>query len=723
MSSVTPGAAAPPVRLPDRLGKALQQVAVLAQRLVQSAGPPLVFGLRLWGAVCLACYVAFWLEFDSPSWAATSAAIVCQPVLGASLRKASFRLIGTVIGAIAIVILTVCFPQDRVWFLLGLALWCALCGAISAILQNFASYAAALAGYTAAIVAMDELGTVGGPGGDVLMLAINRASEIGVGIVCGGVVLAGTDFGRARRQLAAELARLTAALTGGLTGAFLLGRQGLSETQPVRRRLILRVTALGAIIDQAIGESSELRYRSRGLQALGDGMFTVLASWRIIAEHLQHLPDDQSQHEADTVLAAIPASLRATSLRPGPTDDGGTGDGAAGDRATGDGGTANWAIDWAADPATLSQACRVGARALIALPSMRPSMSPSLQLLAEHAAKGLLGLTRALDGLAIVHHPGRAVAHQRLARIRVPDWLPSLVIAVRVFVTIAVAALFWIVTAWPQGAAAMTFAALTVLLMSTKDDAYGAAQNFLLGAILAAVLAAIVGFAVLPQQVTFLGFALAIGGALVPIGALSTQPWNGQVFVVTAMLFTAFLGPQNVMTYDAQQFFNSSGAILVGVGIAAVALRLIPPLSPELRTRRLLARTLRDLRRLATGRFSPTPDDWASRVFGRLSALPQQTELVRGAQLIAALSVGTEIIRLRRVAGRFDVWRELDDALAALALGYSAATIGRLTEIDHTLTSARDAQDASRLRARAAICTISEALARHADYFDSGARR
>ena len=54
----------------------------------RAAGPPLLFGLRLWASVCLALYVAFWLQLDNAYWAGTSAAIVCQPQLGASMRKA-----------------------------------------------------------------------------------------------------------------------------------------------------------------------------------------------------------------------------------------------------------------------------------------------------------------------------------------------------------------------------------------------------------------------------------------------------------------------------------------------------------------------------------------------------------------------------------------------------------------------------------------------------------
>jgi len=173
-----------------------------ASGVLQTSGPPLLFGLRLWASVCLALYVAFWLELENAYWAGTTAAIVCQPHLGASLRKGWFRMIGTVVGAVAIVVLTACFPQDRAPFLVGLALWGAGCALVATLLRNFASYSAALAGYTAAIIASDQLGAVGGLNGQAFLLAVYRASEICIGIVCAGVILAGTDLGGARRRLA-----------------------------------------------------------------------------------------------------------------------------------------------------------------------------------------------------------------------------------------------------------------------------------------------------------------------------------------------------------------------------------------------------------------------------------------------------------------------------------------------------------------------------------------
>src|SRR6476646_4568473 len=187
---------------------------------LRGATPALLFGLRLWASVCLSLYVAFALELSEPSWAATTAALVCQPVLGASLRKSMFRMVGTVVGAIGIVILAALFRQDRVAFLLGLALWCAASVFVATLLRNFAAYAAALAGYTAAILAIDVLGPVGSANGVVFIFAIDRALEIGIGIVSAGVVLAFTDLGHSRRKLATECAALSSAILDGFAESF-----------------------------------------------------------------------------------------------------------------------------------------------------------------------------------------------------------------------------------------------------------------------------------------------------------------------------------------------------------------------------------------------------------------------------------------------------------------------------------------------------------------------
>jgi uncharacterized membrane protein YccC len=668
----------------------------LLERLVavtRAARRPILFGLRLWASVCLASFLAFWLELDSPTWAATTAAIVCQPSLGATLRKASFRMVGTIIGAIAIVIITICFPQDRVGFLLSLAIWGAACGFVATILQNFASYAAALAGYTAAIVAMYQLGQTGGASGDVLMLAIDRATEICIGIVCAGVVLAGTDFGGARRELAGKIATVTAAITNGLTAAFATPKSQFLEEQLVRRQLVRDVAALSPIIDQAIGESSELRARSRVLQDAVSGLFTAIAAWRIIAEHLHGLSDELIARAAATALRTIPDRFRSSRLE---------GEGA---------------MQWAADPLELRRLARETAFNLM----RRPAENPSQRLLADQAAHAMLGLAHAFNGLVFVDDPRRAETGARMARLHVPDWLPPWINAGRVFITIGAAQLLWIITAWPNGASAVTFAAVIVILFSPRDEqAYPMARSFFYGMILIAIIAAVLDFALLPKMETFLGFSLALGLALVPLGALSAQPWNSAMFTVMAFNLSPLLGIRNVMVYDAAQFFNSASGIIIGTGFAALVMRLIPPLSPAERSRRLLALTLRDLRRLAERTRTAQPRDWQDRIFARLSVLPQTAELPQGAQLVAALSMGNEIIRLRRVADQLGIRQDLEPALAAVADVDSRLAVQWLAQADRVLATPieHDPDPGARLRARARLCAMTEALTLFADYFD-----
>jgi hypothetical protein len=121
------------------LHRAFGRLAQLSLGLSGAIGrlsPSLLFALRLWVSVCLALYVAFWLELDKPFWAGASAAIVCQPQLGASLRKGWFRLIGILVGAVFIVVLTGFFPQDHLAYLGLLAMWGGLCAFGATVLRK-----------------------------------------------------------------------------------------------------------------------------------------------------------------------------------------------------------------------------------------------------------------------------------------------------------------------------------------------------------------------------------------------------------------------------------------------------------------------------------------------------------------------------------------------------------------------------------------------------------
>jgi uncharacterized membrane protein YccC len=670
-----------------------------ARRLTEAlraASPPLLFGLRLWASVSLALYIAFWLELSEPFWAGASAAIVCQPHLGASLRKGWYRLIGTLVGAVVSVLLTACFPQDRALFLAGVALWGAACAFAATLLRNFASYAAALAGYTVAIVAGDLLGATGGVNADAaFLLAVSRASEICIGIISAGIVLAGTDFGGAPRRLATLFAAISSEIASRFAGTLAVAGANFDDTQEVRRELTRRVIALDPVVDEAFGESAQLRYYSPVLQTAVGGLFTALLGWRAVANHLVRMSDNEARRAAAAVLEIVPRQLRSV-----PEHDQST--------------------RWTADLIGLYRICLAAAERLIAL----PAESPSLRLLGDQTANVLAGMMHVLNGLALlVADPALPVPRRSRRRLRVPDWLPALVNAGRALVAIGAVALFWIVTTWPSGASAISFTTIIVLLLAPQaDQAYLAGLFFLLGSLLNIVLTATIAFAALPGTgaETFAAFSLIIGFCLVPIGALlahARRPWEIAMFTAMTITFMPLLAPTNQMVYNTVQFYNGTVAVVAGTGVALLSFRLLPSLSPAYRTRRLLALSLRDLRRLTRGWISRTSEDWHGRMSGRLSALPDQAEPLQRSQLLAALSVGTEIFRLRGIARRMDLGSELDAALEALRRGDIVLATTRLDRLDGALAAG---PGATALRARGSILAINEALAQHAAYFAAG---
>ena len=669
---------------------------------LKTAGPPLLFGVRLWASVCLALYIAFWLELDNPFWAGTSAAIVCQPQLGAALRKGWFRMIGTVIGATMIVALTALFPQDRIGFLALLAVWCSICAFIATLLRNFASYGAALAGYTAVIIAADTLGATGGASPNVFWLAVWRASEICIGIACAGLVLGLTDLGGAQRRLAASFASLAAEVMERFTRLLALAGPQVPDTLNERREFVRRVIALDPMIDQALGESGHARADAPTLQTAVYGLIRALDGWRGVARHLTRSRDERERQEAATILRSIPPELRSAT-EPGAS------------------------TRWLADPLALRRLTVEAASKLLALPASTQSM----RLLADETAKVVAGMSRVLDGLALlVDAPDRSPAAGRGFSLGAPDWLPAYISAARAFVAIGAVELFWVATAWPNGGFVIVFAAITILLLSPRGDlAFGAAIAFALGTVGSVFCAAIIKFALLPALATFPTFCVAIGLILVPASFAIAWAQSRQklalaaVFTPLGVNFLPLLAPTNQMTYDTGNFYNTAMAIAIGCCIAPLAFSLIPPLSPEQRTRRLLAGALRDLRRLAAASRPSRLEDWESRMYGRVAAVPDQAEPLQRARLMTALSVGREVIQLREIAVSLASRVTLDAAFGAIARGNSAMAKMWLKQLDDRLAAgfAVRTDTVVVLRARSRILAICEALSAHAAYFDEGA--
>ena len=649
---------------------------------VQASTPALLQGLRLLASVCLALYVAFWLQLDNAYWAGASASAVCQTTLGASLRKGWYRMLGTVIGAVVVVVLTSCFVQSRVAFLVAIAMWAALCAIASSFLRNFAAYGAALASTTAIVIAGDSLGATGGPDGQTFILAVTRASEICIGIVCAGIVLAATDFGGARYRLAAQLRALLSEVIAGITTTS--SSAGTQNTRSIRRDLIGRVAALDPLIDQTIGESSEIRYRSPVLARATDGLLNALVGWQTIDSHLECLPPQQAKEQLDVAQVYIGPALR-TLGRP-------------------------------QESVSYSSLHRLAFESVRRLLSTAAPV-PSVRLLLDQAARILAGLSCTLTGLALlVEDPEQPLPRGDDVRPHIADWLPGLTNGVRSLLTIGAAMIFWVTTGWPSGATCIVWAAIPVVLFGPRSDAaFTTAASFLLGATIAALCASVVKFALLPQCDSFAGLCAVLACVLIPAGALGARSRLTALFGVLPTAFVALVAPANVMIYDTISFYNAALGLVAGTGIAALSFLLLPPLSPALRTRRVMALTLRDLRRIAAGDRPRSSREWKRKIYARLISLPDSAEPVRRAELLAAVSLATELIRLRRATAGLALESCSQQALTAIAMGRCEAANEAFARLDLALATAHDGDQVA--RAQAAIVVITELLRRHSSYF------
>jgi uncharacterized membrane protein YccC len=185
--------------------------------------------------------------------------------------------------------------------------------------------------------------------------------------------------------------------------------------------------------------------------------------------------------------------------------------------------------------------------------------------------------------------------------------------------------------------------------------------------------------------------------------------------------FLPILAIENQPNYDGERLLNATLAISAGMAAAALSMRLLPPLPPARRTRRLLALTLQDLRRLATGRERVDTAAWISVVSQRLAVMPAQATLEQEAELLAGLSVGEALITLLEIRPHVQGGDTLGHAFACLAVADVAGARQWLARFCVQQPEGATPEAQRGIRAAVEATLIADALSRHAAFFASGA--
>ena len=286
--------------------------------------------------------------------------------------------------------------------------------------QLFASVrsGARQAGRPAIIIGCDTLGVTGGPDGQTFILAVTRASEICIGIVCAGFALAVTDFGGARHRLAAQLAALLSDVQAGLarTLEYAYRAARVPEIDPCASSWAVWWRLIPSWIKQS-GNRPEIRYRSSVLAQGLEGLFDALIGWQAISNHLVRLPAKLANEQAGAMGRLLPHDLAGVA----PCNS--------------------------ASVPLSSGLDRVARQTAHGLEHFYFHACPFAATVARSDGRGAGGdLSRSLAGVALLVAGSRGpLSRSNRARHYVADWLPPLINGGRVFVTICAAEILWIV--------------------------------------------------------------------------------------------------------------------------------------------------------------------------------------------------------------------------------------------------------------------------------------
>jgi uncharacterized membrane protein YccC len=212
---------------------------------------------------------------------------------------------------------------------------------------------------------------------------------------------------------------------------------------------------------------------------------------------------------------------------------------------------------------------------------------PTVAALVRTADERDLGLARArLRACMAAFDRGEVFPEPNIACRSWSDPVPAVLVGIRSALAVGITCAFWFATAWPNGPAAVVVAAVVCSLLASLEQPDKVSMAAAATVLIAAVPVFTTQFHLMPLAVDFPSMAVALAPLMLTCGFIMAQPQIGPLGLLSAVYFAFASNIDNVMTYDAVAFLNSSFAILVGIGVAVVLFATFFPDSPAFAVRR-----------------------------------------------------------------------------------------------------------------------------------------
>jgi uncharacterized membrane protein YccC len=558
------------------------------RRIFASQRPHLIVALRGTAAALTALAAAQFLGLACPYWAAMTAIIVIQPTRGLLFEKSLYRLVGTVIGSSAGLLLLLS-TRSPLLLTLALCLWVAGCVGIGNLLYGLRSYASLMAGCTCVVIAMSGYQDPA----HLYDIAFGRVAGIIVGIICATLVTALFTPRQPRAELINRLERVAAECVAWLAQLF-HERRG---NHLVRREqeILIEISEIETLLDVVAAGSLRFKPQARQVRRLITALLSLLAVGRFAGEQLarHHRPD--GRQEPWRALLALNLDRLAGNLADSATD-----------KVTADLGA-------------------IAAEAQARFPLLGGTLADLVVSLNTVVA----------EAGALIDAVDREPTHRFL---RHRDWSEAGRAAIRAVIALAVVGLTWSLAGWTQGPLMLMATSIMITIFSTKEHPVHFVGNIFLGAATGSAVAVFCR-SVLLSGVTVPYLADAIIAPLLFLGIFAMTQRRTAIPATDATLFFIFVTqPGTTVSVSPYDLVLGAIAMVLGVGNALVAYRYLVPINPAIRLRSLLKAIMRDLEGLAT-----TGD---SRVVGQL-----QTRMQHRVMRMVAMATRYDADHLTQVEG------------------------------------------------------------------------
>ncbi|HBT4963778.1 TPA: FUSC family protein [Klebsiella quasipneumoniae] len=583
---------------------------------LRSDGQAVIYAAKSFAAAMLAYYLALSIGLQRPSWAIITVYIVSQTSAGASLSRSVYRLVGTVVGAAATVIIVPTFVNQPILCSVVLALWIAGSLCLSLLERTPRGYAFLLAGYTASLIGFPA---VSAPG-TIFDLAVTRVEEIAIGILCAGLihrfVLPVRIAGRFNSTLAQTLATARQRIADTLAG-----KPVAAETL----RLALSLQFLQGINHHLPWDDGLSVPHRQARKAIHDRLARLLIVNGELYDRLQRSgppPDD---------LLALLAEAEAWLTGPQAARSAPSADGLL-SRCE------RLIVRYAADAQTMDEALRL---------SLARHLAEAIRLLQESERLAKAVYRRRSPALPPDAGAAKGYVFHR-------DPLSALRTSFGAFVIILSGCLIWIGSAWPDGGTAVSILGVCCSLFASFDAPAAHLVKYLIGCVWGVLFSLLYSFVLLPQVNEFALLAAVLAPVYLLAGSLQARP--ATTFMAMGITLTLPILCELGASYrgDFATAINTALALFIAVGYAAFGMRLLQTVQAETAIRRLLTLCQRDIRRAARGRLAHNAHRWTNLMIDRtallLPRLPQSGPAAGQLldTMLRDIRTGLAVIHLRR---------------------------------------------------------------------------